>query len=76
MSNTTKDPRDRDAVDPGDKASPDEGPAMSGAGAQPSGNAMDHWATGQPTPDATRPETMPHTKSSPLPGETEDREPV
>lgn len=55
---------------------PEDGPAMSGAGAQPSGSSMNHWKTASPNPDATRPESMPHTKSTPLPGETEDREPV
>jgi len=61
---------------PDDQASPDEGPAMSGGGAMPSGNSMDHWATSQPNVDATKPETMPNTASTPLPGETEDRDPV
>jgi hypothetical protein len=71
------DERDEDETrDPDTLNQPDEGPAMSGAGAQPSGNTMDHWNTGQPTPDATKPETMPNTASTPLPGETEDREPV
>ncbi len=61
---------------PDDQDQPDEGPAMSGGGAMPSGNAMDHWATSQPSPDATKPETMPNTASAPMPGETEDRDPV
>ncbi len=49
---------------------------MTGAGAQPSGSEMDHWKTAHPNPDATKPETMPKTASTPMPGETEDREPV
>lgn len=61
---------------PDKQDSPDEGPSMTGAGASPSGSSMDHWATGMPNTDATKPETMPDTKSTPLPGETEDREPV
>lgn len=61
---------------PEDQDQPDEGPAMSGGGAMPGGNSMDHWPTSQPSPDATKPETMPNTASTPLPGETEDRDPV
>jgi hypothetical protein len=71
-----RDPSDPAVRDPNSQDQPDEGPAMSGAGAQPGGNAMDHWNTASPNTDATKPETMPHTKSTPLPGETEDREPV
>ena len=67
---------DPEARDAGNDESPDEGPTMTGAGAQPSGNAMDHWATASPNTDATKPDTMPNTKSTPLPGETEDRTPV
>ena len=55
---------------------PDEGPTMTGAGAEPAGNSMDHWNTASPNTDATKPETMPNTPSEPLPGETEDRTPV
>ncbi len=62
--------------DPGNEESPDGGPVLSGTGAQPGGNSMDHWATASPNTDATKPESMPHTKSTPLPGETEDRTPV
>lgn len=61
---------------PDDQEQPDEGPSMGSGGAMPSGNSMDHWDTSQPSPDATKPETMPNTASSPMPGETEDREPV
>ena len=45
--------------DPEDQDTPDEGPSMSGAGAAPAGNAMDHWNTAMPNTDATKPETMP-----------------
>ena len=61
---------------PDDQDQPDEGPAMSGTGAMPAGNAMDHWATAMPSPDATKPGSMPNTESTPLPGETEERIPV
>jgi hypothetical protein len=71
-----RDVGEQGAVDPDTQDNPDEGPSMSGTGAQPSGNAMDHWATALPNADATKPETMPNTVSKPLPGETEDREPV
>ena len=69
---------ERSADDPGilhpdEQDSPDEGPTMSGAGAMPGGNAMDHWGTAMPNTDATKSETMPNTESTPLPGETEDR---
>lgn len=70
-------PQDTGAgTEPDTEDNPDEGPAMSGAGAQPSGSEMDHWATAQPNPDATKPDSMPNTASTPMPGETEDREPV
>jgi hypothetical protein len=71
-----RNPADKDIRHPEDQDQPDEGPAMSGAGAGPSGNAMDHWETAMPNADATKPETMPNTASTPLPGETEDRIPV
>lgn len=45
--------------DPETLDNPDEGPTMSGAGAEPGGSAMDHWATAMPNADATKPETMP-----------------
>ena len=67
---------DRDIRRPDDQDQPDEGPTMSGTGAMPSGNAMDHWATAMPSADATKPETMPDTESIVLPGETEERLPV
>ena len=49
----------RETRDPEDQENPDSGPTMSGAGAEPGGNAMDHWATAMPNADATKPETMP-----------------
>lgn len=67
---------DPDVVDPDNQAQPDDGPNMTMAGAMPSGSNMDHWVTAMPTPDATKPETMPHTDSTPMPGESEDRDPV
>lgn len=48
-----------EVLDPQDQDNPDEGPTMGGPGAQPGGNAMDHWKTAMPNTDATRPETMP-----------------
>jgi len=68
---TNRESRDPDTLD-----NPDEGPTMTGGGAAPSGNSMDHWNTASPNADATKPETMPNTPSHPLPGETEDRDPV
>lgn len=71
--------RDVDGVDvihPDDQDQPEGGPTMTMAGAMPSGSNMDHWATAMPNPDATKPETMPNTASAPMPGETEDRDPV
>jgi hypothetical protein len=62
--------------DPDVQESPDDGPAMGGEGAMPAGNSMEHWATANPSPDATKPESMPNTQSTPMPGETEDRESV
>lgn len=58
---------------PNDQEQPDEGPSMSSGGAMPSGSNMNHWATASPSADATMPETMPNTKSTPLPGESEER---
>ena len=49
----------RESQDPESLDNPDEGPAMSGSGAEPGGNAMDHWNTAMPNTDATKPETMP-----------------
>jgi len=71
-----RDKSDDEIRDPDDQDQPDEGPAMGAAGAGPGGNAMDHWETAMPSPDATKPESMPNTESQPLPGETADRDPV
>jgi hypothetical protein len=49
-----REPRDPESLD-----NPDEGPTLTGTGAQPAGNAMDHWNTAMPNTDATKPETMP-----------------
>ena len=69
MSNTGNQPRvqgaeerdqgDDEIRDPESLDNPDEGPTMTGAGAEPGGSAMDHWATAMPNADATKPETMP-----------------
>ena len=69
----TGDPEGRDA---GNEESPHGGTTMTPGGAMPSGGAMDHWATAAPNTDALKPETMPNTKSEPLPGETRDSNPV
>jgi hypothetical protein len=45
--------------DPQTQENPDEGPTLTGAGAEPAGNSMDHWNTAMPNADATKPETMP-----------------
>ena len=58
---------------PDDQEQVDEGPAFTAGGAMSGGSAMNHWATASPDADATKPETMPHTKSTPLPGETRNR---
>ena len=71
-----RDADDRDIRNPDDQDQPDEGPTMSGVGAMPGGNAMDHWATAMPSADATKPGSMPDTESTLLPGETEERLPV
>ena len=63
----------REIDQPDDLEQPDEGPALSGAGAIPSGSTMNHWKTSSPNADATEPNSMPHTKSTPMPGETEIR---
>ena len=53
------DESERDTKDPEAQDNPDEGPTMTGAGAEPGGSAMDHWNTVMPNTDATKPETMP-----------------
>jgi hypothetical protein len=64
---------DADIMEPDDQEQLEEGPAMSGAGAMPSGSVMNHWKTASPNADATDPDSMPRTKSTPMPGETEIR---
>lgn len=49
----------REARDPETNDNPDDGPTMTGGGASPGGNSMDHWNTAFPSADATKPETMP-----------------
>jgi hypothetical protein len=61
---------DADIMEPDDQEQLEEGPSMSGAGAMPSGSVMNHWKTASPNADATDPDSMPRTKSTPLPGET------
>ena len=59
VEGATADEQNRESRDPQSLDNPDEGPTMAGTGAEPSGNAMDHWATAHPNTDATKPETMP-----------------
>ncbi len=54
-----RDDADSGVRDPETQDNPDEGPTLTGTGAQPAGNAMDHWNTAMPNTDATKPETMP-----------------
>ena len=54
-----RDEGDDEVRDPESLDNPDEGPTMTGVGAEPGGNAMDHWNTAHPNTDATKPETMP-----------------
>ena len=61
---------DREIDQPDDLEQPEEGPSLSGAGAIPSGSTMNHWKTASPDADATNSDSMPHTKSTPMPGET------
>ena len=64
---------DAEIDQPDDLEQPDEGPALSGAGAMPGGSNMNHWKTAAPGADATDPNSMPGTKSTPMPDETEIR---
>ena len=64
---------DDDIMQPDDQEQLDEGPTMSGGGAMPGGSNMNHWDTASPNADATDSGSMPHTKSTPMPGETEIR---
>ena len=49
-------------------------PAMTGAGATSGGSEMS-WDTSQPSADATKPETMPKTLSTAMPGEKNHHQP-
>ena len=60
--------------DPDDLEQLEGGPSMpSMGGGASSGSIMNSWETASPNTDATRPETMPHSESTPLPGETVHR---
>jgi hypothetical protein len=59
VEGATAEEANRESRDPEDQENPDDGPTMTGAGAEPGGNAMDHWNTAKPSTDATKPETMP-----------------
>ncbi len=57
----TADESNRESRDPESLDNPNEGPTLTGVGAEPGGNAMDHWGTAHPNTDATKPETMPES---------------
>lgn len=56
-----------------EETQPDGGPTFSIAGVQPLG-PQTGWKTANPNPDATRPETMPKTISTAMPGESDHDE--
>ena len=59
---------------PDDQEQLEGGPSMASmAGGSSSGSIMNTWKTASPSTDATKPETMPQTESTPLPGETVHR---
>jgi len=60
-------------TDPDDQEQLKGGPVMSPGGALPGGGIMNNWTTASPNADATNPASMPRTRSTPLPGETEER---
>lgn len=64
---------DAGTLQPNDQEQLDGGPAFTTDGTMPGGSTMNTWVTASPDTDATRPETMPHTKSTPMPGETKHR---
>lgn len=75
---TVADVETRSAADtgihnPDAKEQLDQGPVFTAGGAVPGGSSMNHWTTAYPDTDPTKPETMPHTKSTPRPGETKNR---
>lgn len=59
VEGATNEEANRGSRDPQTVDNPDEGPTMTGGGAEPGGNSMDHWGTAMPNADATKPETMP-----------------
>jgi hypothetical protein len=61
---------------PDDQEQLEGAPSFSSAGAMPGHSIMNNWGTASPDADATKPETMPNTRSTPLPGETEVRRSV
>lgn len=69
----TRSAADAEIRHPDDQEQLDEGPVFTSGGVMSGGSSMNHWATASPDVDATKPETMPHTKSTPLPGETKTR---
>jgi hypothetical protein len=70
--------QNRESRDPETLDNPDEGPTLTGVGAEPGGNAMDHWNTAHPNTDATKPETMPEPLggSAETPNVTENPNPA
>jgi hypothetical protein len=59
VEGATAEESNHETRDPESQDNPDEGPTLTGVGAEPGGNAMDHWGTAHPNVDATKPETMP-----------------
>lgn len=51
------------------EAAPGVGASVLEEGAIPKGSEARYWTTAMARPDATHPSTMPHTKSTPMPGE-------
>lgn len=72
VDGATAEEQNRESRDPETLDNPDEGPTMSGAGAEPAGNSMSHWATAMPNTDATKPETMPNTGDTQTKNETDN----
>ena len=60
---------------PDDQEQLDGGPSMASmaGGTATGGSIMNSWKTASPSADATKPESMPQTKSTPRPGETVNR---
>ena len=70
--------QNRESRDPETLDNPDDGPTLTGVGAEPGGNAMDHWNTAMPNTDSTKPETMPEALggSGETPNVTENPNPA